>query len=260
MFGEIALNKITFFAGKMGAGKTSNSVAALMDFHRRGLPTWSNFPIALEPRTKKPAPMYFEEDPRNLYAMRGGLYIIDEASLVKNNRDFANFTKADLLAFTSVRKLHMTVLVIAQSFEMTDLNIRRVGSFARIFKGGHLGGRVYPFTEYEIDEQGQIIKGEPVEYITARKSVKMFSKEVYKTYDTDYLFGGDPPPMEWASAIGWKYGDQATGRTPAASGDGGTLQPAPLRTTAAGGYKLGVGEGRETPLRAAPPHSRSSPP
>jgi len=201
MFGKIVREKITFLDGKMGAGKSANAVACLHEFHRDGMTVWVNFPIVKEPTTKRPADIWYEEDPRNLYAMRDGLFIIDEASLVKNNRDFANFSKADLLAFTSVRKLHMTVLVIAQSFDMTDLNIRRVGSFVRQFEGQRFGGKIYPYTEYEIDRRGEIIKAPPVEYESAKRSFSIVKKEVYETYDTDYLFGGPPPNMRWSSAI-----------------------------------------------------------
>jgi len=203
MFGKIVREKITFLDGKMGAGKSANAVACLHEFHREGLPAWVNFPILKEPKTKKEAPIWFEEDPRNLYAMRGGLFIIDEASLVKNNRDFANFSKADLLAFTSVRKLHMTVLVIAQSFDMTDLNIRRVGSFVRQFEGQRFGGKIYPYTEYEIDRRGEIVKAPPIEYESAKRRFSIVKKEIYDTYDTDYLFGGPPPNMKWQNAIGF---------------------------------------------------------
>jgi len=189
MFGRVARGKITIFYGKMGSGKTTNAMAQVLDFHRRGLLVWVNFPVSKLPTPKgSVAPVWREDDPSGILSMRGGLYIIDEAYMTLNSREWANLKKEVFTAFTHVRKLDMTVVIIAQSWMRIDKSIREVSAYAREFKGSSLFGRAYGYVEYAIDEMGEIIKSEPVQYRSAMPGFSLIGRNVYDAFDTDYLF------------------------------------------------------------------------
>jgi len=222
MFGRVARGKITIFYGKMGSGKTTNAMAQVLDFHRRGLPVWVNFPVTTLPPVKGiPSPVWREDDPAGILSMRGGLYVIDEAYLTLNSREWANLPKAVFTAFTHVRKLDMTVVIIAQSWMRIDKSIREVSSIAREFRGSSLFGRAYAYVEYSIDEMGEIVKSEPVEYRSAMPGFSLIGRKVYDAFDTDYLFSKEAPVAKrWESAV---VGVRA------AEG-GASVQSAPLRT------------------------------
>lgn len=229
MFGSLEEGKIYIFYGKMGSGKTTNAIRQLFTYHRASKPVWLNFPILDYPRGKKGephAPIFYEADPAGILAMRGGLFIIDEAYLTLNSREWANLPKAVFTAFTHVRKLHMTVVVIAQSWMRIDKSIREVASYAREFRGGSFFGRLYNYTEYEVDEMGEIVKGEPVEYRSALRGLTIIRKPMYDIFDTDYLFNQDDLNRKaWPSAVGWGAPTLRSGRPDPTA----TVQPTPLR-------------------------------
>jgi len=225
MFGDIEEGKIYIFYGKMGSGKTTNAIAEVERFHRNNMPVWVNFPLVKEPRTKKdwePQPVYFEDDPSGILSMRGGLFVIDEAYLTLNSREWANLPKKVFTAFTHVRKLHMTVIIIAQSWMRIDKSIREVTTIAREFKGGSFLGAMYNFTEYEVDELGDIIKSEPKEYASASKGFSLIGRKTYQLFDTDYMFQDTKERKTWPSAIGYKNGG-ATDVAPVREGESGRL-------------------------------------
>jgi len=220
--------KVTFLDGEMGAGKTANSMDAVFEFHWNGWPIWVNQPMKMYPPIPKKAqgvhaPIFYFTDLEDILAMGGymrrtfgwpdgpewdrceGLVVADEAALLVNNRGFKDFSPKLLMAFTHMRKLHLSALMIAQSFTMTDLNVRRIGHSVRTFDGSTIltGGRRYPYTEYRIDREGKIIKNlEPTEYVSASYGANWLDKRVYNAYDTDYVFG-DLPVKMWPSAIGY---------------------------------------------------------
>jgi len=236
-FGRVQEGCISIFYGKMGSGKTANAMAQVLDFHRRGMPVWVNFPIVKVPdASRSRSPIYREDDPAGILHMQDGLFVIDEAYLTLNSREWANLPKAVFTAFTHVRKLHMTVIVIAQSWMRIDKSIREVSAYAREFHGSSLFGRMYGYKEYEVDEMGEIIKSEPIEYRSAVRGFSIIRRPVYDAYDTDFLFSGSRAvPRVWPSAI--------VGR--AAEG-GATVQPAPLSpappgTSGKAGTRLGRG-------------------
>jgi len=222
----------------MGSGKTTNAIAEVERFHRNNMPVWVNFPLVKEPRRKKdwePQPVYFEDDPAGILSMRGGLFVIDEAYLTLNSREWAALPKKVFTAFTHVRKLHMTVIIIAQSWMRIDKSIREVTTIAREFKGGSFLGSMYNFTEYEVDELGDIVKSEPKEYESASKGFSLIGRKTYELFDTDYMFQDTKERKTWPSAIGYKKG-----ATPEASLEGVKGTSAPLAS-------------QPTPLAAAAP-------
>jgi len=246
MFGDISRGRIYIFYGKMGSGKTTNALREVVRFYMEGRPVWVNFPIAKLPTRKKGADVgvWFEDDPEGILSMRHGLFVIDEAYMTLNSREWASLSKKVFTAFTHVRKLNMTVIVIAQSWMRIDKSIREVSSVARQFHGGSFMGKLYNYTEYAIDEMGEIIKGEEVEYATAHKGFSFIRSRVYESFDTNHLFDTMQEQKRWPSAIGYK---PAAG-TPAASGH----IPAPLIVPAAGSPPVGRPTSRNggTPLSA----------
>jgi len=198
MFGKILTGCIYIFYGKMGSGKTSNAMKHVLDFHRKNKTVWINFPIN---HVDGSAPIYLEEDPAGILCMRDGLFVIDEAYMTLNSREWQNLPKAVFTAFTHVRKLHMSVIVIAQSWMRIDKSIREVATYAREFKGSSLFGKLYQYNEYEINEVGEIIKTPALEYETATKGMTIMKRNVYDSFDTDYLFSEVAPLKHWSSAV-----------------------------------------------------------
>lgn len=206
--GEIEEGKIYIYYGKMGSGKTTNAMLQVMKFYKRGSPVWINFPLIDLPDRKgeegKDKMVWYEDDPSGILSMRHGLFVIDEAYMTLNSREWQNLPKSVFTAFTHVRKLDMTVIIIAQSWMRIDKSIREVASYAREFKGSSLFGKMYSYVDYEIDEMGDIIKKPPMEYETAIKGFSIVKKEVYNSFDTDYMFGSAPPHKEWPQALNYK--------------------------------------------------------
>jgi len=62
-------------------------------------------------------------------------------------------------------------------------------------------GHKYDFTEYEVNEAGEIIKQEEREFETARRGMSIFKKNVYDAYDTDHMSREMFKPKTWKSAI-----------------------------------------------------------
>lgn len=216
MFGHVEEERVHIFDGKMGAGKTANAVHEIIKFWKQDRPVWVNFPIEKLPERKTEVNgIYYESDPRGLLSMgemknftsikgfeqAGGLFVLDEAYMVLNARKWKDFDDETMLAFTHVRKLHMTVIVIAQSFEMIELNIRRLCSTCRKYQGSSIFGHKYDFQEYEVNEAGEIIKQEERIFETARTGFNWIGKTEYNAYDTDHLFRAMFRPKTWKSAL-----------------------------------------------------------
>jgi len=241
MFGHVEQGKVHIFFGKMGSGKTSNAVYEIQHFHKKGMPVWVNFPLTVE---DEGAPIWYEPDVSGLLCMEGGLFVIDEAYMVLNSRKWKDLSDEVFLAFTHVRKLNMTVIVIAQSWKRIDLSIRELATTAREFTGGSLFGRMYKSTEYEVDEAGEIIKlSNPLLEIEkeSRRRWSFFGEKTYKAFDTDHLFTHIKRKKTWVSAT---RGPRPTEPTvlasgfaavaklaaryiPGMGGDGGASSPAP---------------------------------
>lgn len=228
MFGTIEEGLTYIFYGKKGSGKTTAAVSEILRFHKNGNPVWVNFPIVQTPSTKGgltlPAPILREDDPAGLLSMgitklessgeytsmapfgdplgpAGGLFVIDEAYQTLNSRKWADLNPETFLGFTHGRKLHMTVIIIAQSYMRIDKSIREVCDKAREHHGIGLFGFLGGYTEYDVDELGDIIKAQPSEYVDHRTGKRWINKKAYKAFDTDHLFGHRFKPRTWKSAI-----------------------------------------------------------
>lgn len=202
MLGSIIEGKSYIFYGKKGTGKTTMAVRVIRDFHERGLPVWLNFDINEGRLTAcSDAPIYREDDPAGVLSMRGGLFVLDEAYLKLNSREWAKLGQEVFLAWTMARKLEMTIIVIAQSWMRIDKSIREVSDIAREMRGSSLFGYKFDYVDYEINEIGEIVKEEPKEYEDNRKGFAFIRRFDFGAFDTHALFGVKPPPKVWKSAI-----------------------------------------------------------
>lgn len=202
MFGALIEGKSYIFYGKKGTGKTTMAVRIIRDFHKRNLPVWLNFDINEGKLTEESnAPIYREDDPAGVLAMRGGLFVLDEAYLKLNAREWAKLSQDVFLAWTMARKLEMTIIVIAQSWMRIDKSIREVSDIAREMRGASFFGHKFDYIDYEINEMGEIIKADPKEYEDNRKGSALVWKKDFEAFDTHALFGVVPPKREWKSAI-----------------------------------------------------------
>lgn len=216
LMGAVAFEKAYIFYGKKGSGKTSNATAQILHFVRLGLPVWVNFPIVKLPVwTEKYNPIIYRfDDPSDLLDMRGGLMVLDEAYLKVNSRKWADLPPTVFEAFTHARKLKdkdhwyseneqvgMTTILIAQSWKRIDLSLREVTDFAREYDGRRLLGLTWSFTEYEVNEVGDIIKSLPSEYEDSRTMLALLPSGTQDAFDTDHLFTGIGKKGTWKSAI-----------------------------------------------------------
>jgi len=198
--GAIQPGFIYIFFGKMGSGKSTNAAAEIRRFARAGRPVWVNFPISKAPEGGAPAGIWRADHVEDLMFMKNGLYVIDEAYMELNSRNWATLKPEVFQAMTHVRKRGMTVIVIAQSWKRIDVSIREIAARARKYEGGRFGGSVYPFTEYEIDEAGEIIKNPIVEERKIGGWFRLVAGESYELFDSWFVFG-ETALREWPSAI-----------------------------------------------------------
>lgn len=209
MIGSIIEGKSYIFFGKKGTGKTTMAVRIMRDFHKREKPVWLNFDINEGELTNlSDAPIYREDDPAGVLSMRGGLFVLDEAYLKLNSREWQNLSQNVFLAWTMARKLEMTIIVIAQSWMRIDKSIREVSDIAREMRGSSFFGHKFDFVDYEINELGEIIKTPPTEFEDSRGGFALIRKKDFEAFDTLALFGVRPPEKEWKSAIRRKIGTQ----------------------------------------------------
>jgi len=202
MFGGIIEGKSYIFFGKKGTGKTTMAVRIIRDFHKRELPVWLNFDINEGELTAlSDSPIYREDDPSGVLSMRGGLFVLDEAYLKLNSREWQGLSQNVFLAWTMARKLEMTIIVIAQSWMRIDKSIREVSDIAREMRGSSFFGHKFDYVDYEINEMGEIIKNEPAQYEDSRAGFSIIRKQDFEAFDTLALFGVKPPHKEWKTAV-----------------------------------------------------------
>jgi len=206
MFGSIPRGEIGLFLGKMGTGKTTNAASQIAEFHRMGVPIWlHNMEVTDYPKIKKGqehAPILKLEKIEDLWGAGEGLFVIDEVlSTVLNSREWKDLPADIQKLMTHIRKLHLTGLLLAQSWQMVEINARRVSSYARKYDGSRLFGRLYHYTEHAIDDSGEILKGEEVEYHSVVRGFRIVWRHVYDLFDTDQLVDGMRKKIMYRSAV-----------------------------------------------------------
>jgi len=206
MFGKIEQGMVYLFLGKMGAGKTTNAAKEIERFHKNGDTIWLyNMEVMDYPKIKKGmehAPILKLEKFADLWGTGEGLLVADEIlSSELNSREWKDLGREVGQAFTHMRKLHMTGILLAQSWQMVEVNARRISSYARKFEGSRFFGRYYGFTEYEIDDAGEIVKMPEVEYSAAVRGFRFIQRKIYDLFDTDRLVEGMRQKITFKSAV-----------------------------------------------------------
>jgi len=223
MFGHVEEGKVHIFFGKMGSGKTTGAVHEIIKFYKKGLPIWVNFPIQCLPERsyKLESPVWLCKDPADILHMRGGLFVLDEAYLTLNARNWKDLDPKVHQAFAMCRKLGMTVIVIAQSWKRIDLTIRELATTARMYEGSSWLGYKYNYTDYDVDEAGDIVKTRfegQVDESDSRRGMALVGRAVYKAFDTDFLFAPLPQNVRktWPRAY---TGPGLVAKPPSPTGD-----------------------------------------
>jgi len=205
-FGKIEEGTVGLFTGKMGTGKTTNAAAEIDNFHKAGQPIWLyNMTVTDYPKIKngrEHAPILKLENFPDLWGAGDGLLVVDEVhSSPLNARDWKELQRETGSVFTHFRKLHMTGILLAQSWQMVEINCRRICTYARKHEGSRLWGHFYGYTEHAIDEAGEVLKGEEVEYHSVVRGWRWIKRSIYDLFDTDQLVDGMRRKVTFRSAV-----------------------------------------------------------
>lgn len=128
---------IEIYTGYPGTGKSLHVAQRVRAVARRGYPVISNVRYALDkgrsiyvPNSRL-TPKWLEDYGQNYWAERGPvkeasiLLVIDEAQLILNSRDWQDSARMSWLGFFSQhRKLGYSVVLVAQSRDMLDKQVR----------------------------------------------------------------------------------------------------------------------------------------
>lgn len=105
--------------GYPGSGKSTYAAFLARKFLKKGITVYSNVAIKgckiLNPRLDL-----------GIYDTSDSVILIDEASIEFNNRDFKSFPKTCISFFKLHRHYHCQIYVFSQSFDDTDITIRRL--------------------------------------------------------------------------------------------------------------------------------------
>jgi hypothetical protein len=197
--GKIAYKTVIFF-GKMGAYKTTAAAKEVMKANKNGLTVWVNFPLRDWKGRNKKAPCYFTDDLLDVPYMEDGLFVYDEAYRGLNSRKWRELNEKIHVAFMHIRKRHMNVVVIAQSWKRIDSSIREVAEFARLFEGSSYFGYRVHFQDFPINEEGEIVKPTDVRVEPATEGNYWHPQAAFPVFNTDFMFD-QVGKKEWPNAI-----------------------------------------------------------
>lgn len=135
---------IEFYTGTPGSGKSAHVMKDVQDYANRGLTVIANFPLCKRPwlaakgfryhyvDTFEITPAYLREYAREFSTGRedSALVVIDEAQLLFNSRTWHDSDRADWVAFFSQhRKLGYRIILVTQSMEMVDKQVRALAEY-----------------------------------------------------------------------------------------------------------------------------------
>jgi len=167
---------ITFLAGEIGAGKTTYAVKQVIKHSRRGWNCFSNDDIL--GCYKLPV-----DQLKQKCCVPKSLLIIDEASLQMNSRDFQKMA-LDMIAYFKLSRHHKNkIILISQTFNDTDKQIRDLASkviFVRKKIDGLLSMPIRCQAKLGIDLQGQIC----TQYKIGNIGIPIFLPKYFKYFDS----------------------------------------------------------------------------
>ena len=135
---------IEFYTGTPGSGKSAHVMQQIQRFANDGRTVIANFPLCHKPFFAAKSFRYvfvdtFDLDPNELRvrACEFGdgsensiLLVVDEAQLIFNARDWNDAKRRDWISFfTQHRKLGYRVILVSQSMEMVDKQIRALAEY-----------------------------------------------------------------------------------------------------------------------------------
>ena len=135
---------IEFYTGTPGSGKSAHLMKDIQEYANKGRTVVANFPLCKRPLlaaksfrfhyvdTFEITPRFLRDNARDFSTGRedSALLIIDEAQLLFNSRTWHDSDRAEWVAFfTQHRKLGYRVILVTQSIEMVDKQVRALAEY-----------------------------------------------------------------------------------------------------------------------------------
>ena len=128
---------IEIYTGTPGSGKSYNAVFELVTHLRKGKPAFANFTLRDPDPGWKFTPFANEEVneiikwivKHPLDREGEGLFIVDEAQLIWNSREWKQIPKSVIGFFSQHRKLGYNIILVTQRVEMIDRQVRMLAEY-----------------------------------------------------------------------------------------------------------------------------------
>lgn len=185
---------IRLFFGSPGAGKTTLAVRLMLKEKRRGVQVLSNFDTSI-------SDFFNCSDLESFYPPKYAHITVDESGIVFNNRKFKTLSQGIIEYFKLHRHNYNDIDFYSQSFDDTDITIRRLATeYWNVKKVGFFTVCRRYFPRVMVDEQThqivtgfykrsplwQLLPGQPKQFMFC------FRPLYYKYFDSYYL----PPRQE----------------------------------------------------------------
>lgn len=188
-FESVGTIMVSIYFGLPGCGKTTLAVKHILEYKKKGLNVYTNIDVAID------GVIRIDKPDIGKYNMHDGKVVIDEASLVYDNRDFKKFDFKDKYFNLMHRHYNIDIEYYTQKYDGLDSKIRNIAdSVYWVRKGAIFRGRskavkvpygVYIPEKGDTANVGEIING----YYKPSFIAKLFGerckrKKYYKYFDS----------------------------------------------------------------------------
>ena len=111
---------VSLYFGLPGAGKTTLAVKHILEARQKGMNVFTNIDVKID------GVFRVDRDDLGRYNISNGLVVIDEASLVYDNRAFKDFKRKDMEFNLLHRHDHIDIEYFTQKFDGVDSKIRNI--------------------------------------------------------------------------------------------------------------------------------------